>query len=263
MFEAISKFRSKLEAGQICLGAGITLADPSVVEALAPSVDFFWVDLEHSHLSYETVQAHLIAARAGGVAALIRVRGSDVPHIKPLVDIGAGGIIVPQVQSVAEVERVIGACRYPPIGKRGYGPRRAAAYGRHGGQEWMARSNEHLFVGVQIENLEALEAVEEIANLAGLDSIVLGPYDLSVSMGRAGNLNDPVVQAAIKRIIAAGKGAGKYIGTGMAGSKNDALWAIELGVQWIQCGDDYSYMVNRADELMCQIRSSSQTHRAD
>src|SRR3954464_5404145 len=148
MYKQITQSRRKLDAGQKCLGAGITLADSSIVEAIAPSVDFFWIDLEHSHLSYETVQAHLIAARAGDVAALVRVRGSDVPHIKPLLDIGAGGIIVPQVQSVDEVRQVVDSCRYAPLGKRGYGPRRAAAYGREGGAEWMKRINEQVFLGV-------------------------------------------------------------------------------------------------------------------
>src|SRR5690349_1445502 len=99
MFQAIRKFREKMNSGGICLGAGISLTDPSIVEALAPAVDFVWIDLEHTHLSYESVHNHLIAARAGNVAALVRVRGSDVPHIKPILDIGASGIIVPQVRS--------------------------------------------------------------------------------------------------------------------------------------------------------------------
>lgn len=259
MFEAFTQFRRKLDAGQICLGAGITLADSSIVEALAPSVDFFWIDLEHSHLSYESVQNHLIAARAGGAAALVRVRGSDVPHIKPILDIGAGGIVVPQVQSIAEVRHVIDASRYPPLGKRGYGPRRAATYGRDGGVQWMQRANEQIFVGVQIENLAALAVVEEIATIEGLDSIVLGPYDLSVAMGHAGQIDHPDVQTALKRIIAAARNAGKYVGTGMAGSATEALKAIALGVQWIQCGDDYGYMVSRADEIMQRIRAGGQT----
>lgn len=255
MFEAITQFRRKLDAGQVCLGAGITLADSSIVEALAPSVDFFWIDLEHSHLSYETVQSHLIAARAGGVAALVRVRGSDVPHIKPILDIGAGGIIVPQVQSAAEVRHVVEACRYPPMGKRGYGPRRAAEYGRHGGPQWMKEVNEQVFVGVQIENLSALAVVEEIASIEALDSIVLGPYDLSVAMGHAGDTNHSDVQSAMQRIIAAARNTGKIVGTGMGASATEALHAVTLGVQWIQCGDDCAYMVSRADELMQRIRS--------
>lgn len=258
MFEAIARFRQKLQAGETCLGAGITLADSSVVEALAPNVDFFWIDLEHSHLSYETVQTHLIAARAGGKAALVRVRGSDIPHIKPILDIGADGIVVPQVHSAEEVRQVVNACRYPPLGQRGYGPRRAAAYGRDGGPDWMQQVNEYLFLGVQIENLDALAEVEEIAGIDGLDSIVLGPYDLSIALGHAGQLDHNEVLSALQRIIAAARNAGKYVGTGLAANASGARAAIALGVQWLQCGDDYAYMMAQVNTLMTQIRGAGE-----
>lgn len=260
MFEDIAQFRRKLADGRICLGSGITLSDSSIVEAIAPSVDFFWIDLEHTHLSYETLQSHLIAARAGGTAALVRVRGSDIPHIKPILDIGAGGIIVPQVQTVEEVENIINACRFPPLGQRGFGPRRAGAYGRDGGIEWMQHSNREVFTGVQIENLSALAVVDDIARLDGLDSIVLGPYDLSVALGYPGEIGHPEVQAAMKRIISAARSAGKRVGTGLADSATEALKAIDLGVQWLQCGDDYSYMVSHVDDLMRQVRSASKSY---
>lgn len=257
MFAAISRFREKLNHGEVCLGAGITLADSSIVEALAPALEFVWIDLEHTHLSYETVQSHLIAARAGGIAALVRVRGSDAPHIKPVLDIGAGGIVVPQVRSADEVRQVVAACRYAPLGERGYGPRRASNYSREGGQKWMQQANESMYVGVQIENLPALEAVEEIASSDGLDAIVLGPYDLSVAMGFPGEIGHPRVQTEIKRIIGAARQNGKHVGTGLGGVAAEARKMIDLGVQWLQCGDDYSYMVREADALMREIREGA------
>jgi 2-keto-3-deoxy-L-rhamnonate aldolase RhmA len=255
MFDAIKQFRKKMDAGEICLGAGISLTDSSIVEALAPAVDFVWIDLEHSHLSYESVQTHLIAARAGGIAALVRVRGSDVPHIKPILDIGAGGIIVPQVRSAAEVRQVVDACRYAPLGNRGFGPRRASNYGRNGGLSWMESVNELLFVGVQIENREALESLDEIVAIQGLDSIILGPYDLSVALGHPGELQHPQVSDALDRIVTTARQAGKYVGTGMGAYAENAVEAITRGVQWIQCGDDYGYLVAHAEALMKQIRS--------
>ena len=261
MFEAIKHFRGKLDAGRICLGAGITLSDSSVVEALAPCVDFVWIDLEHSHLGYESVQSHLIAARAGGVAALVRVRNSDVAHIKPLLDIGAQGIIVPQVRTAAEVRSVVDICRYAPVGRRGYGPRRPAEYGRRGGPEFMQESNRQVFVAVQIENREALEELDAIASTEGLDSLALGPYDLAISLGHADELQHPDVVAAVKRVVAAALRGHKYIGTGMGAYAGNALDAVALGIQWIQCGDDYGYMVAHADELMAEIRTRAQSER--
>lgn len=255
MFDAIAEFRSKLDAGRLCLGAGITLSDPSIVEALAPVVDFVWIDLEHTHLCYETVLAHLIAARAGNIAALVRVRGSDVAHIKPLLDIGADGLIVPQVRSADEVRQIVDACRYAPLGSRGFGPRRAADYGRLGGPQWMDAANRQLFLAVQIENAASLAAVDEIAALPGLDSLALGPYDLSIALGRASQLDHPDVVAAIDHIIRAARTHGKYIGSGMAAYAGDALTASGRGVQWIQCGDDYGYMVAHVTQLFQQIRN--------
>jgi len=255
MYEAVARFRQKLGSGQLCLGAGITLADASIVEALAPSVDFVWIDLEHSHLSYESVQSHLIAARAGGVAALVRVRYSDVAHIKPLLDIGAEGIIVPQVRSASEVRLVVESTRYAPQGRRGYGPRRPAEYGRRGGVEYMQLANREVFLAVQIENREALEQVEEIAAIDGLDSLALGPYDLAIALGHADDLQHPDVTAAIDRVVIAARSAGKFVGTGMGAYAGSALSFLNQGLQWIQCGDDYGYMVAYADALMAEIRA--------
>jgi 2-keto-3-deoxy-L-rhamnonate aldolase RhmA len=254
VFEEMDRFRKRLAEGKVCLGAGITLTDSSVVEAIAPALDFVWIDLEHTHQSYETVLSHLIAARSGGVAALVRVRGSEVPHIKPVLDIGAGGIIVPQIRSAEEARSVVAACRYAPMGSRGFGPRRAAAYGRDAGARWMQEANAKLFVGVQVENAEALNEIDTIAAIEGLDSIVLGPYDLSISLEHPGELKHPEVASAIDHIIATARKHHKFVGTGMAASASDAQDFIARGVQWLQCGDDYGYMVAHLDGLMQEIR---------
>ncbi len=183
------------------------------------------------------------------------MRGSDVAHIKPLLDIGAHGIIVPQVSSAAEVQRVVDACRYPPQGTRGFGPRRPSNFGRSGGPQWMQQVNRQVFVAVQIENLAALGELEAIAAIEGLDSLALGPYDLAVAMGRPGELAHLDVQYQLRRIVQTARNAGKYIGTGMGAYADVAMNAVELGVQWIQCGDDYGYMVAKVDELMSGLRA--------
>src|SRR5437764_3084793 len=131
----IVHFRERLRAGDVCIGASITLADPHVTAALADSVDFFWIDLEHSTMSPEALNGHLLAARSKNKPALVRVTGSGTPFIKPVLDAGADGIIVPQVRTAAEVYRIVRDCRYPPIGHRGYGPRVTSNYGRDGGPD--------------------------------------------------------------------------------------------------------------------------------
>src|SRR5262245_17135380 len=99
MWERIDGFRRKLEGGAFCLGPAVTLSDPVVTEALCDSVDFLWIDLEHAPTSLETLAAHLIAARAGGTPALVRVPSSDVAWIKRVLDVGAEAVIVPQIRS--------------------------------------------------------------------------------------------------------------------------------------------------------------------
>jgi 2-keto-3-deoxy-L-rhamnonate aldolase RhmA len=210
--------------------------------------------MEHSHLSFETVLTHLMAARACRTAALVRVRGSDLPSIKPLLDAGADGIIVPQVRSAAEVQCIASMCRYAPLGQRGYGPRRAADYGRDGGAEYMERANAQLFVAVQIENRDALNELDAIAAVKEIDSLALGPFDLSIALGHPGELHHPEVLAAMLRVVAAARSAGKYIGTGVGTYAPDIKCLGDLGIQWMQCGDDYGYMIGAATQLVEQVR---------
>jgi 4-hydroxy-2-oxoheptanedioate aldolase len=256
MFQEIQTFRDKLKSGRACLGTGITFSDSAVTEALGASADFLWIDLEHNPISLESLHSHLIAARAAGVAALVRVPGSETPLIKRVLDSGAAGLIVPQVSSAAEVRQVVDACRYKPLGNRGFGPRRMANYGRALGPEYLEQANRQLFVAVQIENTAAMDELDAIVQVPHLDSLVIGPYDLSLSMGVT--INHPDLQAALKRIIAAAHGAGLFVGIGMSPRDTAfAVRAIELGINWLQVGSDYGYMIQFADELFAQIREHS------
>ena len=253
MFDDIRTFREKLSRGEFCLGAGVSFFDPSVSEALGAVADFLWIDQEHCPISIEAVQAHVIAARAARVPALVRTPGSEVSFIKPVLDSGATGLIVPQVTSVEEVERVVSACRYPPLGTRGFGPRRPSNYGRAPIKDYLAEANRDLFVSVQIENKHALAVVEEIAAVPRLDSLVIGPADLSLSLGIS--MKDPQLREAMRRIVAAARARGLSVGIGMGPDDDDfAVEAIGLGVNWLQVGGDFSYMVSFAAGLYGRIR---------
>ncbi len=254
MISHIHKFREKLDAGQFCLGAGITFTDPAVVEALCDSVDFLWIDLEHNPTNLESLLSHLIAARAGGAPALVRVPSLDIAWTKRVLDTGAEGIILPQAGSAAEIKQFVSSCRYPPQGTRGFGPRRPTNYGRFGGSEYLAHANENLFVVAQIETVTALAEVDEIVAIEGLDSLVVGPYDLSGSMGKLGQVHDPQVLDAVRTVAQKARAAGKYIGMGMGAEKEHALEAAGLGIQWAQCGNDFEFMIQTADRLFSDVR---------
>ena len=252
----IRAFRKLIADGECCLGASVTFTDPAVTEALCDSADFIWIDTEHRAMNLESVTGHLMAARAGGTAALVRVPSSDIGHVKPVLDAGAPGIIVPQVRSADEVRRVVDACRYPPMGDRGFGPHRPSNYGRalSNIDSFVDDMNRDLFVSVQIEHVEAYRELDAIAAIPGLDSLVIGPVDLSGSMDVLGQLDNDEVVAAMERIIDVGHESGLSIGMGMGSQYAFGQRWRSRGVDWIQVDCDYSYMIGGFERVTAGIR---------
>jgi 2-dehydro-3-deoxyglucarate aldolase/4-hydroxy-2-oxoheptanedioate aldolase len=248
------RMRDKLRSGQIVLGAGISLSDPTVTEALAPSVDFVWIDLEHNPLTVEAMLGHLIAARAGDCASIVRIPANDVGWIKRVLDSGAEGIILPRAYSAREVAAFVSACRYPPLGTRGFGPRRPMQYGRLEQQPYLEQANRELFVVAQVETRELLADLDEVLKIDGLDSLVLGPQDLSGSMGRLGETTHPDLVQAMKTVGSKTRAAGKFLGAGLGADPEFARLLRECGVQWLQAGNDFEYMIRGCEQTFGTIR---------
>jgi len=251
---AIARFRRDLRAGRVLLGAAVTFTDPLVTAALGESLDFLWIDLEHATMSPEALSAHLLAARGKNVPMLVRVTGSDTPFIKPVLDAGAEGIVVPLVRSAEEVRGIVADCRYPPLGRRGFGPRVPSNFGRDSGPAFVERANREVFVVAMIETAEALAALDEILVVPGLDSLMLGPWDLSGALGVLGEVEHPRVVQAIETVIAKTRTAGLFIGSGMGASVDYACTMARRGVQWIQMGGDFEYMIKFADQMATSVR---------
>jgi 2-keto-3-deoxy-L-rhamnonate aldolase RhmA len=140
--ESARRFVEKIKHGGICVGTGITFSDATVTEALCGVFDFVWIDMEHNALSLEAVQAHLMATKGSRTLPMVRVRANDPIMIKTVLDIGAPGIIVPMIRTVQEATLAVQACRYPPQGIRGIGPRRASDYGRLLDADFFRKANE-------------------------------------------------------------------------------------------------------------------------
>ena len=249
MYEGIAALRARLDRDELQIGASITLNDPAVTDALGPSVDFFWIDLEHSPMSIETLAGHIRAARLHEAAALVRVPIADTAWIKRVLDAGAEGIIVPQVRGAEEAQAVADAARYPPRGRRGFGPRVPSAYGRHADAALVQRANDLVFAAIQIERRTALAEIEAIAAIEGLDGIALGPWDLAADLGHVDDVRHPDVEAAIQRVIDVARRAGKWVGSGMGDDPKLALDYARRGVQWIQVGNDVDYLIRRMDQV--------------
>ena len=200
------ELRARLEHGDQL--AGVFLQSPSPVSAevvAALGLDFVCIETEHSPLGRETVHAVIGAARSGGTPALVRVADNAVIPIVSALDDGAAGVIVPRVDSAEEARGVVAAARFPPLGRRGVGPGRAAGYGRSV-PEYFARANAEAVVAVQIESRAAVEDAGRIAAVDGIDLVFVGPGDLAVSLGV--EFGDERVTEAALAVVAAARAAG-------------------------------------------------------
>ena len=254
MFDALVSFRRRLAAGETLIGSGVTLADPLVSEALSDSVDYLWIDLEHMALSPESLRAHLLAARSKSTPALVRVAGGGSAAVKPVLDAGAHGIVVPQVRSVDEVRQLVSDCRYPPVGTRGMGAHIPTNYGRSGGPPYVERANANILACVMIETAEALEAIDGIVAVPGLDVLIIGPWDLSGALGVLGDVEHPRVVAAMEKVVAKARGAGLFVGSGMPVDPEFACAQARRGVQMLQIGGDCAYLVSCAEQISSTVR---------
>jgi 2-keto-3-deoxy-L-rhamnonate aldolase RhmA len=235
----LEPFREKMLRGEICFGTAITFTDPAITELLAGDLDFVWIDGEHNALSLETIQLHLMAVKGTSAFPLVRVAWNDPVLIKPVLDIGAPGVIVPLIRTADDAAKAVAACRYPPKGIRGFGPRRATRYGRDGGPDYVARADASIMVNVQIEHAEAVKNLDAILATEGLAGIVIGPNDLAGSMGHSGRPDHPDVQKTIDVVISRTRAANKFVGIG-AGADPEALADLaRRGVQWLTAGADF------------------------
>jgi 2-dehydro-3-deoxyglucarate aldolase len=204
-----NSLKKRLAAGEAALGSWITLANPGLAEIMARSgFDWLAVDLEHSVITIREAEELIRVVGLCGAAPLVRLSWNDSVQIKRVMDAGAHGVIVPMVNSAAEAEAAVAAVYYPPRGTRGVGLGRASRYGAGFAayQEWL---EDNALVIVQVEHIRAVENLEAILDTPGVDGFLVGPYDLSGSLGRPGDFGHPDFQSAMARIreVAAARNA--------------------------------------------------------
>ena len=193
-------FKERLRRRQTTLGSWITLGHPAVAEILCDAgFDWLSVDLEHSVITLDQAQQLIQVISAAGVVPLVRVGANDALIIKRVMDAGATGVIVPLVNSREDAERAVEAVYYPPRGKRGVGLARAQRYG-FGFEEYRLANQEEAVVIVQIEHIQAVKNLREILRVPGVDGFIIGPYDLSGSLGKPGAFTAPEVRKALVEV---------------------------------------------------------------
>jgi len=241
-------FKKKLNRGDLLIGTIVTLPVTEITEIYCQSgFDWLFVDLEHSAMTLKDVKCILQTA-APSTPCLVRVPAIDEIWIKKVLDLGASGIIVPQVKSVEDAKRAVQLCKYPPQGIRSVGISRAQGYGGKF-QEYVESANERTIIIIQIEHVDAVDNIEKILQVSGIDGVFIGPYDLSASMGKTGLINDPEVQKAIKQIK--NQTIQAKIPIGIFGATPEAVKSyIKSDYTLIAVGIDTMQIVNAANHIV-------------
>lgn len=191
--------KNKLKNCQVTIGSWLTLSDQSIAEIVAKSgFDWLSVDMEHSALTLAEAQKLIRVIEISGIVHLARVGENNPNLIKRVMDSGAGGVIVPMVNSKDDAKKAFSAIKYPPLGNRGVGLARAQGYGLNF-EEYNSQVNKNSILVVQIEHIEAINNLEDILKTDGVDASIIGPYDLSASLGCPGDFKNKEVIAAIEK----------------------------------------------------------------
>jgi 2-dehydro-3-deoxyglucarate aldolase len=247
-------FRARLLQGDLLIGTMITLTSPEVVEIMAEvGFDWLFLDAEHSVFEAREMQAALQAAGAAMPCVVRLPVAAEVP-IKKALDVGAAGIIAPQVNSAAQAEQIVRLAKYAPTGVRGVGIGRAHRYGLKL-REYIADANQRTAVIVQAEHIDAVRNIESIVRVQGVDAVLIGPYDLSASLGRLGQVNHPDVVQAIDRVAEVCLQTGVRLG--IFGVSADAVKPyIARGYTLIVAGVDTMLLGQAAVGLLAQLKGS-------
>ena len=253
------EFRNSIKAA-ICadepsLGSWITIGHPAVAEMLAlAGFGFLVVDLEHSVIGLGEMQTLFQAAESGGATPMVRVTENHPKLISRVMDAGAHGVIVPRVKTAKEAERAVSAVRYPPEGTRGVGLARAQGYGLSF-ESYRSSVNREAMVVVQIEHRDGVERIDEILSVDGVDAYFIGPYDLSASLGVAGEFDHPDVRKSLEHVRAVGHDKGVPAGYHVVEPDPDeALARIAEGYRLVAFSVDMLFLLRTASDGLNRIR---------
>lgn len=246
--------KSKLKENQLTVGSWLTIPHQSVVEIMA-SANFEWlvIDLEHSAINIETVMNLIGHIQGNNMKALVRVNKNEEVIIKRVLDAGADGVVVPMIKSKEDAEQAVNFVKYPPIGKRGVGLSRAQGYGTSfdSYKKWV---NEEAVIIAQIEHIDAVNNLEDILNTDGIDGTIVGPYDLSASMGKPGEYHLPEVKEALERVNKVTKSLNKPLGFHVIQSEMKYLKErIDEGYTFLAFSLDFFFLGDRMREEMKKL----------
>jgi 2-dehydro-3-deoxyglucarate aldolase len=249
------QLKSRLSKGDLTIGSWITLGHPSIAEIMA-SAGFDWLvlDMEHSVLELSEIQTLIQVLDGKQCPSIVRLTSNHPDQIKRVMDAGATGVMVPMVKSAEDARAAVQSVYYPPRGQRGVGLARAQGYGSSF-QKYRSWLEENAVIVAMIEHVDAVNSIDEILAVDGIDAYIIGPYDLSGSMGRPGDLDHPDVQSAIARALEAGHRSGKPGGIHVIEPNQDELQRrITAGFNFLGYGLDIRILDSVCRSHMKAIR---------
>ncbi len=237
----MSDFRRNCIEQKLLIGTFAAIPHPVAIEVTAASgVDFLCIDWEHSQISRERIEDLIRAADVHHVPAMVRVPGHAAEDIAAVLDAGAAGVLVPRVSTAEQARAAVKATRYPPLGARGVGPGRAAAYG-YRIPDYLAKANDELLLAIQVETAEGLTNIAEIAAVDGVDLLFIGPGDLSVSIDAMGPTGKDRLDAAIRTITETTLAAGRAVGIFRPSPDDIGAW-FEAGISFFILASDTMFL---------------------
>lgn len=255
-----NKLRKVLESGKLAIGSCVYTHSPILVELGGfIGLDFMRIDNEHAWRRDESAENMMRAAAFSNITSMFRV-DNDPDVIRKAMEIGAGCLLIPHVNTAKQVKRIVKAAKFPPLGEKGSGP--ICFSGRWGTanlQDWIKWSNEEILLGIMIEDRRAIPNLDEMLSIKELDYVLFGPGDFSVSLGTPYSRDNPKLMEGIQKTIDAAERHGKYAITVTAFPWADdwvgnAKKFIDMGIHGLEIGHDVTVLGSIWKKMMYDIR---------
>lgn len=241
-----NRLKSLLRQNKVAVGAQLRFGSPAIAELFGHAgFDFVVLDSEHAPQTTVGIQSQLQAVGCTKATGIVRIVKNDPDLMRPFLDMGAEGFVVPFVLTGEEARMGVSAIKYPPIGTRGWGPARASHYGYIPNPKYRDEANDSLVFLPIIEDKRAVENIDAILSTEGLDSFIIGPVDLSFSLGKPFDFECPKFKEAIKAVEKAARAAKKPLGTAIYGGD---MYNTDTYKKFIDLG--YALLLIGGDEWM-------------
>jgi len=253
----VNQTRERLAKGETVYGCGLQVyRSPEIARTFAAAgFDYVFIDTEHGSYNLETVHDMIIASNDAGITPIVRVAELLYSLIARLLDSGAQGVILPRVEDPKLLEEALSWMRFPPAGKRGYGVNTTMIrYESRSFPEIIEHQNRNTLAVVQFETTTAMERADELLSQKGIDIAMVGPADLSISLGVPGQFDHPLLISTVDQLIARCNRHGVVPGIQTRSLAMSKTWA-ERGMRFVGCSAEHALLLEKAKETVAQLRS--------